>query len=182
MNAINDLRLADTRSPGLRRLEEASESAPQPSVERTLRRTGRKPVRFEGWQLIEAAGSDGRCPIWYDLNLYSTVAGSVVVELVTRRHAVDDQDLFRVKTFADLRAAAAWLEGYRCAEDVPIPAGLSSIDTALPWAVLQAVQLRQRLHRIETDFHALLSEVFAALDLTDPAETDDAPVREAVEA
>ena len=28
-----------------------------PAVERTLRRTGRKPIRFEGWQLIEAAGS-----------------------------------------------------------------------------------------------------------------------------
>lgn len=181
MNAINDPSgmkqgMAKGLARGVTLDSHAASSRPadaeasQPAVERTLRRTGRKPVRFEGWQLIEAAGGDARCQIWYDLNLYRSVAGGVVVELVARRHAADDQDLFRVKTFEDLDAASAWLEAYRCAEDVPIPAGLFAADTALPWAVLQAVQLRQRIERIETDYHALLSEVFAALDLCDPAE------------
>ena len=176
MNAINDPRgMTPGMVPGMAldshaAPRRAEPEAAQPAIERTLRRTGRKPVRFEGWQLIEAAGSEARSPIWYDLNVYRTVADSIVVELVVRRHAVDDQDLFRVKTFEDLAAASAWLEAYRCADDVPIPAGLFAADTALPWAVLHAVQLRQRIDRIETDYHALLSEVFAALDLCDPAE------------
>jgi hypothetical protein len=136
----------------------------------TLRRTGRKPVRFEGWQLVEAIGAHGNRDIWHDLNIYRTVKGGIVVELIIRRASADQQDLSRVKVFADLAAAADWLEAYRPAEDVPIPAGLGVFDTALPWAVLQAVQLRQRIDRVDTDYHALLSEVFAALDLADPAD------------
>jgi hypothetical protein len=89
----------------------------------------------------------------------------------------DHQDIFHVKTFDDLMAAAAWLETYRSADDVPIPAGLGGVDIALPWAVLQAVQLRQSIDRLESDYQALLSEVFAALDLTDPAEAQAAPAR-----
>ena len=136
----------------------------------TLRRTGRKAVRFDGWQLIEAIGSAGGRHVWNDLNVYRTVKGCVVVELIARRQAPEHQDLFYVKTFEDMNAAATWLEAYRPANDVPIPAGLGEVDTALPWAVLHAVQLRQTIDRLEADYHAMLSEVFAALDLTDPAE------------
>jgi hypothetical protein len=140
----------------------------------TLRRTGRKAVRFDGWQLIEAIGSDGGRPVWHDLNVYRTAKGCVVAELIVRRTAPDQQDVVHVKTFADLQEAAAWLEAYRAANDVPIPPGLGGNDVALPWAVLQAVQLRQSIDRLEADYRALLSEVFAALDLTDPAEARDA--------
>ena len=143
----------------------------------TLRRTGRKAVRFDGWQLVEAIGSDGSRPVWHDLNVYRTVKGCIVVELIVRHGQPDRQDMFRVKTFDDLNAAAAWLEAYRCADDVPIPAGLGAVDTALPWAVLQSVQLRQSIDRLEADYHGLISEVFAALDLTDPAETYAASTR-----
>ncbi len=143
----------------------------------TLRRTGRKAVRFDGWQLIEAVGSNTGRHVWNDLNIYRTVKNCVVVELIARRSGPDHHDIFQVKTFEDMAAAAAWLEAYRAAEDVPIPAGLGEVDTALPWAVLQAVQLRQTIDRIEADYHALLSEVFAALDLTDPAEVQSVTAR-----
>ena len=69
-----------------------------------------------------------------------------------------------------LPAAAAWLESYRAADDVPIPEGLAATAAALPWSVLQAVQLRQRIEKLELEYRALLSEVFQALDLTDPAD------------
>jgi hypothetical protein len=178
MNALNDVIEQPRTTPRSTSHQPDAAGLPGagggPAAEWTLRRTGRKPIRFEGWQLIEAAGSDGRSPIWYDLNLYRTTAGGIVVELVARRQAMGHQDLFRVKTFEDLDTAAGWLEGYGYAEDVPVPPGMSAAETALPWAVLQAVQLRQCLERIEADYHALLSEVFAALDLSDPAE---APAR-----
>jgi hypothetical protein len=145
-----------------------------------LRRTGRKPVRFEGWQLIEAEGA--RLPanghsepassshVRHDLNIYRTVKGGIVVELIARRHSAEHQDLFRVKTFEDLSGAASWLESHHASEDVPIPSHLGSTESGLTWAVLQAVQLRQSIERIEANYQALLSEVFAALELTDSAE------------
>lgn len=133
----------------------------------TLRRTGRKAVKFDGWQLIEAIGSQNR-DVWHDLNIYRSVKDALVVELIVRRGLPDHQDMFRVNTFEDLAAAAEWLEAYRPADDVPIPSGLGAVDTALPWAVLHAVQLRQSIERIALDYQSLLSEVFAALDLSDP--------------
>lgn len=183
MNAVNDLP-ATLRAPradspmasSLRQVGDGPDDLAGPPQERTLRRTGRKPVRFAGWQIVEAAGSDGRSAIWYDLNLFRTVAGAIVVELIARRQAAGAPDVGRVYTFESLDAAAAWLEAYRCADDVPAPAELSAADTALPWAVLQSVQLRQRLERCESDYRALLSDVFAALDLCDPAEAATGPI------
>jgi hypothetical protein len=166
MNALTDTSPASSAPPRAGQADGGAEG----SVTHTLRRTGRKAVRFEGWHLIEAVcPSDGR-EMWHDLNIYRTVKGTVVVELIVRRHLPDQQDIFHVKTFDDLPAAASWLETYRPGDDLPVPAGLGSPDLALPWAVLQSVQLRQRMDRIEADYWALLSEVFAALDLTDPAE------------
>lgn len=147
----------------------------------TLRRTGRKAVRFDGWQLVEAIGSAGNRTVWHDLNVYRTVEDHIVAELIVRRNHPDHQEVVHVKTFSDLTAAALWLEDYRSADDVPIPPGLSDGDVALPWAVLQAVQLRQSIDRVEADYRALLSEVFAALDLTDPAEVQGAPERRLAE-
>jgi hypothetical protein len=156
---------------------DASRAAHEGAGTYTLRRTGRKAVRFDGWQLVEAIGSEAGRHIWHDLNIYRTVKGCIIVELIVRGNQPDHQDVFHVKTFEDLTAAAAWLESYRCADDVPIPAGLGEAQVALPWAVLQAVQLRQSMDRLESDYQALLSEVFAALDLTDPAEAQPAPAR-----
>jgi hypothetical protein len=156
---------------------EGCESDRQPSCH-TLRRNGRKAIRFEGWQLIEAAGSSHGGQVWHDLNIYRTVSDSIVVELIARHATADHHDLSQVRVFDDLPSAADWLEAYRPAENAPIPAGLGATDTALPWAVLQAVQLRQRIERIELDYQALLSEVFAALDLTEPAEPPFAPAPE----
>jgi hypothetical protein len=181
MNAITErggVEAAGLRSTG-RHEAEGHESDRLP-VCHTLRRSGRKAVRFEGWQ----AGSSCDRHVWHDLNIYRTVSGSIVVELIARRAMADHHDLPQVRVFDDLATAANWLEAYRPAESAPIPAGLGAAETALPWAVLQAVQLRQRMDRIELDYHALLSEVFAALDLTEPAEPPPmpAPVPAGVEA
>lgn len=140
----------------------------------TLRRTGRKPVRFEGWQLIEATGADRAKSVWHELNVYRTVDNTFVIELTTRRRLPEEQDKACVKSFPDLAAAAVWLENYRPADDVPVPPGLTA-EAALPWAVLQAVQLRQCISRVVLDYQTLLSEVFAALDLTDPPDDHAAP-------
>ncbi len=124
--------------------------------------------------MIEATGADSGRPVWHDLNIYRTTKGAIVVELTAKRALPDHQDVAHVKTFDDLDAAATWLEAYRTVDDVPVPPGLGSGDAALPWAVLQAVQLRQSIDRLEGDYRTLLSEVFAALDLTVPAETQQA--------
>lgn len=136
-----------------------------------LKRTGRRAVRFDGWQLVEALGNSQGKDVWHDLNLYRTERDKIVVELIARTSLPDQQELHRVNTFETLTSAAAWLESYVAADDAPIPLSLSQSHTALPWATLQAVQLRHNIERIDADYRSMLSDVFMALDLTD---TEDA--------
>jgi len=135
----------------------------------TLRRTGRKPIRFTGWQIVEVLGASETGSQWYDLTVYRSDSGEVIVELVARRRMIDEQDLSRVEVFGSLAAAGAWLEAYPCASDVPIPTALAAADGPMAIAVLQLVQLRQRIARITEEYHGLLSDVFEVLDIADVA-------------
>jgi hypothetical protein len=141
----------------------------------TLRRTGRKAVRFHGRQLVEAAGPKTERDVWHDLNIYATTEEHIVVELIVRRNPMDRQDIHCVKTFNNLSEAASWLQCYDPTDHAPIPLSFGVVDTALPWAVMQAVHLRQTIDRICIDYRSLLTEVFMALDLTEPVEISGSP-------
>jgi hypothetical protein len=137
----------------------------------TLRRTGRKAIRFQGRQLVEAIGGGHDHNVAHDLNIYETTSGRIIVELIVRRSLPESKDLHRIHKFDDLPSAASWLEAYCAGEDVTIPSEIGNAETTLPWAVLYAVSLRQTMARIECEYRGMLSDVFMALDLTDPADT-----------
>jgi hypothetical protein len=147
--------------------DDGNSDTPTPPRMFTLRRTGRKAVKFSGWQMVEAAGAGETAPMWYDLSLYRSDSHQVIVELVARRRQLDEQDLCRVEIFDTLHAASAWLENYACANDVPVPASLLDGAACMATAVLHAVQLRQRIARIGDEFHSLLSDVFEVMDVTE---------------
>jgi hypothetical protein len=146
-----------------------SPAEPVPPTLRTLRRTGRRAVRFTGWHMLEAVGSRDAGTISYDLSIYRSVSDSIVAELIARRGMVDEKDISRVEVFASLEEAASWLESHACASDVPVPAALATAEGPMASTVLLAVQLRQRIARITDEYHGLLSDVFEALDITEAA-------------
>jgi hypothetical protein len=149
------------------------------SLRFTLNRTGRRPLRFEGWQLVEASGQAPGASVWYDINVYETRAGTVVVELLVHREAAGEPDLAHVEVFRTLAEAGSWLEAYSPASDLTVAAGVMQAQTPLAWAVMQAVQLRQRLFRIEEDFRTLVSQVLCSLVLSEDPETAMTPREEA---
>jgi hypothetical protein len=164
MNAMNGL---------AGELDTSRAGTPAAPVEHTLRRSGHKAVRFTGWQLIEAKGAGEAETVWYDLAMYRSDADTIIVELIARRRLADEQDISRVEVFPSLEAAATWLESYPVGNDVPIPPALGADDGSVATAVLQAIRLRQRIARIQNDFHALLSDVFDALDITETPGTHE---------
>jgi hypothetical protein len=158
MNAVSDIAAAS--------LESISDPLALPRLH-TLRRTGRKAIRFSGWQMVEAVGAGEVGSMWYDLAIYRSDAEKIITELIARRRLMGERDFFRVEVFDTLAAASFWLESYACANDVPIPADLAADNGPMSSAVLQAVQLRQRISRIEDDYRSLLSDIFEVLDMTD---------------
>lgn len=162
MNALTQLgaaSLADTSLSGL------ADSA------YTLRRTGRKPLRFKGVKLLETAADDqaaaSAAPLGYDITIYKTSDGKWVLELAARRARCAAQDMQRVECFHDLEMLAQYLQTYCCAQDVPVPSALASGSLPLAVAALQAVQLRETIARIEDEYHTLLSDIFEALELSE---------------
>lgn len=137
----------------------------------TVRRTGRKPMRFEGWLLVEAQTPPDSGALHHDLRLYRTARGAIVAELVTHREGLSAPDVERVESMPDLPAAADWLMGYRCVADLPVPERLTAPETPLALAALHAVSLRQSSARVQDEYDSLLSDVFAALDITETLET-----------
>jgi hypothetical protein len=135
-----------------------------------LKRTGRTAVEFDGWQLVEAIGPSRGKQVWHDLNIYRTEQDLIVVELIARAGLPDQHDTYHVNTFQDLAEGASWLEAYNASDDAVIPAGLNVTDTVLHLAILQAVQLRHQMDRIDNDYRTMLSDVFMALDLVEPAD------------
>jgi hypothetical protein len=83
----------------------------------TLRRSGMRPLRFFGWQLVEASGEPGAAPLWYDINIPETRAGAVLIKFLAYREAMGEPDLSRVEILASLAEAATWLDVYAPATD-----------------------------------------------------------------
>jgi hypothetical protein len=166
MNAISDVAGAQ---------DETMSAVHAPPQLYTLRRTGRKPVRFSGWQVVDAQGAGENGALWYDLALYRSDSNAIIVELVARRQKLDAPDLSRVEVFDSLAAASSWLESYTCSHDVPVPTDLAVEGKPMVDAVLQAVQLRQHIERIRDDYQGLLSDVFEILDLADTASPQRVP-------
>lgn len=147
--------------------DESGQAASVPPTLHTLRRTGRKPVKFSGWRMVESAGAGDGGAMWYDLTLYRSQTAQVIVELIARRSQLGEQDLSRVEIFESLDHAVAWLEAYDCANDVPVPAELMNGAAPMAATVLYSVQLRQRIMRIADEFHGLLSDIFGVLGVAD---------------
>jgi hypothetical protein len=138
-----------------------------------LRRTGKKPMRIEGWLLVDAASTAEPGLVRYDLRLYRTLRGQIVIELVVHREALGAADIELAESQPDLGAASAWLEAYDSASDLPVPPSLTDKDKPLAAAALQAVALRQQAARVRDEFACLLSDVFAALGIAETLEPVD---------
>lgn len=135
----------------------------------TLRRTGRRPLRFQGWQLVEASGHVAGVPVWHELNLFQTQAGAIVTELVIRRPGLKERDLNRVTVHDDLSAAAGWLEEQDPVADIPPSVDLDG-GGGMAAAAFQIVALRQLCGRVERDYRALVADVLYALGIVDTAD------------
>jgi hypothetical protein len=130
-------------------------------------------MRIEGWLLVEAASAAEPGLMYYELRLYRTRRGQIVIEMTARREAVGAADIDMAESLPDLAATAAWLETYNCAGDLPVPQAMTDNDKPLATAALQAVALRQQAARVRDEYACLLSDVFAALGIADVLEPAD---------
>jgi len=140
---------------------QASSGGPQAY---TLRRTGRRPVFFEGVELCMAMSYVPGAAFWYEVNIYRTTADSFVVYVRLFSKKEHDTDLHRVFEAGTFEEVISFLEDYDAAQDVRIDVLADDQTAPLSELVVRALALRARIDDARRQFSALVGQILFDLD------------------
>lgn len=130
----------------------------------TLRRTGRRPVFFEGVELCMAMSYVPGAAFWYEINIYRTVSDGFVVYVRLFSKKEQDTDLYRVFEAGSFEEVISFLEDYDAAEDVRIDVLADDQSAPLSELVVRALALRARIDDARRQFSALVGQILFDID------------------
>ena len=161
------LQPADASPRELRHLDERTQSrlaalGAAAAPVQVLKRTGRRPLMFNGATLATVCGVTPALPFWYELNVHRTVIDAHVTDIRLFHKDPARSDLFWVAEHEDLDDAIAHLERFEPAGDVQppreLPAGAAPAERAL-WVS----RLQGEVDQITQHYRALVGELLYAL-------------------
>lgn len=129
----------------------------------TVKRTGQRPIKFEGSELCMAMSFVPDTPFWYEINIYRTVSQGFVLAVRLFFQSEDERDRIRAWEFQTFDEVLDCLEGYDAGHDVRV--GRFGHEPGLPVAALaaEAFALRARVEAQRDQFSSLLGEVLEEL-------------------
>jgi hypothetical protein len=130
----------------------------------TLRRTGERPLSFEGVEICSAMSYMPGTPLWYEINVYRTTSDSFVANVRMFTKSDNDKDRFSAYEASSFDEALFWLEGYNPAEDIRADLPLDSDEISVIELGLKAAAVRMRLSEARRQYRDLLGEVFYAIE------------------
>jgi hypothetical protein len=134
---------------------------------KALKRSGMRPLSFDGALMAEASSHTPGTRLWYEINLYRQDAGGYVAEVKLFRKEVEAKDVYRAEAFADVAALAQWLEAHDPANDAVVEGEIADADAPLAVAALSAVKMRQAIDEARREYRYLVGELLYALDVTE---------------
>ncbi|WP_375401787.1 hypothetical protein [uncultured Sphingomonas sp.] len=134
---------------------------------RSLRRTGRRPLPFNGETLATVCGVTPSLPFWYEINVHRTVVGSYLTDVRLFNKTADELDLFWVQEHDELEDAVAYLERYDPAGDVTPPRQVAEIASSPVELALRIARLQLRVDQITQHYRALVGDLLNTLSQAD---------------
>lgn len=138
------------------------EVAPPAMPVQTLRRTGHRPLTFNGVPIATICGVTPALPFWYELNLFRTVVDSFVCDVRLFQKS-DAPERFTVAEHDDLLDACAWFEAYQPARDIRPNIALSTIGSSAELAIAIA-SLRLEIDLAAEHYRALVGQLLTAVE------------------
>jgi hypothetical protein len=129
-----------------------------------LRRTGERPLAFEGVEVCSAMSYSPGTPLWYEINVYRTTAESFVANVRMFTKSENDKDRFSAYEASSFDEALFWLENYDPAEDIRADLPLDSGDVPVVELGLKAAAMKMKLSEARRQYRDLLGEVFYAVE------------------
>jgi hypothetical protein len=129
-----------------------------------LRRTGERPLSFQGVEICNAMSYTPGSPLWYEINVYRTVSESFVANVRMFSKSDNEKDRFSAYEASSFDEALFWLESYNPAEDIRADLPLDNTEISVVELGLKAAAIRIRLSEARRQYRDLLGEVFYAID------------------
>lgn len=129
----------------------------------TLRRSGARPLAFNGRLLSRHSGERAGAAQWHELSLYETEDGRFVADIRVLGETHGNAGQFHVETFNELEDALRFFENHDARRDVvsdiPIEdAGLSPAEL-----MVHAATLKVRVAEAQSGYRAVLSAFLTAM-------------------
>jgi hypothetical protein len=133
---------------------------------KVLKRSGARPLAFDGMLIAEASSHTAGTRMWYEINLFRSDAGGYVAEVKLFLKPVEQKDVFRAEAFADLATMTDWLEAHDPAHDAVVDRETADSQVPLVVAALGAVKMRQAVDEARREYRYLVGELLYALGVT----------------
>jgi hypothetical protein len=128
-----------------------------------LRKSGSRPVSFNGRHVGQHSGYRVGTPLWHELNLYQTDDGRFVTDIRVYSKAAGSKDQFHVNVVESLEEALQLFEGYDARTDVTADFDLDG-EMAPAELMVQAAALRYRIADAVSQYRAVLGSFLQSLN------------------
>ena len=162
-------RPVELNAPAFAHLDEAtqvriSELVAQAMPLQTLKRTGQRPLRFNGSVVATVCGVTPALPFWYELNVHRALDGRYLTDIRLFNKAPDEPDLFWVDEHDEAAEAIAHLERYDPAGDVTPPRHLTESSPSSAELALRIARLQLHIDQMTQHYRALVGELLHLVD------------------
>ena len=130
---------------------------------RTLKRTGRRPLMFNGQTVATVCGVTPALPFWYELNVHRTVIDSYVTDVRLFHKSPGLSDLFWVEEHDDLDGVVAYFERYDPSGDVGVPREMTTRAGSSAELALGTARLQMQVDAITQHYRALVGDLLQTL-------------------
>ena len=130
---------------------------------RSLRRTGRRPLPFNGETIATVCGVTPTLPFWYEINVHRTVVDSWITDIRLFNKTSDQSDLFWVVEHDEVEDAVTYLERYDPAGDILPPREMAERAPSAAELALRIARLQLRVDQITQHYRALVGDLLNTL-------------------
>lgn len=129
-----------------------------------IKRSGGRPLRFEGSELAMAMSYTSSIPYWYEINLYRTKDQKFVTAVRLFHQASDKQDTVRAWESASIDEAIDKMTRYDAGYDVPVELDFDGHGMPPSEMAAKAMQLQARISDMRHHYKSLVGEFLHELE------------------
>ncbi|MEO0655311.1 MAG: hypothetical protein AAFY77_10630 [Pseudomonadota bacterium] len=129
-----------------------------------ITRSGARPLRFAGSELVMAMSFTPELPYWYEINMYRTSDLEFVAAVRLFHQSEDMPDTVEAMKFPSLEQALEMIEHYDAGCDVKFGMASELAPQSAPELAAQALELHARIGAARRHYRGLVGEILTELD------------------